>query len=737
MEDIWTKGGRIVRLPNLFSKEMRLAILATIGALLICLVATLTDRVFEPSYQPLPLVLSPLVPLGIGIALARFRWPLRVAIQAVVGVGVVSFVISRNHGSLPSDLVNGLFKGASAVFGTRWPVPAYPRAVALFALVVIVAAIVVVEMAVSGKYASGVLLAPTALLAFVALSASKAGMPSPRFLVLFTLGNLAILRLSSLTRSDLPHHAKGSAQQAERRSILTMAILGITAVSVGIVPAMLSGTLSNNGRFDPRRGIRDSQSNEDEISPLARVDVWRDLNPPLEMFRTTELSGQRWRIAGLSRYDGRSWMPSSNFQLAGTRIQEPDPKGLEPETITVTWGNLDVRWLPALDHTRTLSVDRRVKVDPGLGGFLVADIPAPQDTYELSVQRVTDDLSQLKGTFAQVSDDKVFVDGFEVPEALVELAKGVVAGAETDIERANALRDFLKKDYRLDTKVPSGHSLGVLSIFLQITKRGRSEQFVAGYALLAAAIGLPVRIAVGFEAKLTPDGTASAAMSADATAWPEIDYVGTGWVPIDVVPQERQDTAGEGQQPVNQAPVDDGRPPPTTVSPPPTSAVEQPPISLASGAEGTIPNAAKKAIAGFGFLLLAILAYVLVIFRLKSGRRRKRLEIDDPERRTTGAFRTSVDTLIDLGGRAPVNKTDRELVSIGAKVLPRQPEALGDLAHIATQAVYDGEEPDDRLSSAAWEKHDAFEAQAQADAGRWRWFKARMSLRSLRRGLPD
>ncbi len=725
-----------MRLPSLFTKEMRLAVLAGIGALLVCLVATLSDRVFEPSYQPLPLVLGPLVPLGIGMALARFRWPLRLAVQIAAGVGVVGFVIARNHGSLPGDLYEGALHGASAVFGTRWPVPAYARAVALFAFVVVIAAIVTVEMAVSGKFAAGMLLPPAALLGFIALSASKAGMPPPRFLVLFTLGCLAILRLASLTRSDLPHHAKGSPQQAERRSVLTMAILGITAVSVGVVPAMLSGSLSNGGRFDPRRGIRDAIRNEQEISPLSRVDVWRDINPPREMFRASLVAKDRWRIAGLTRYDGTTWMPPSNYQLAGTRIQEPDPKGQDPENIQVTWGDLDVRWLPVPDQSRTLSIDRRVKVDPGIGGFLVADVPQPQDSYELSVQPIVGDLAQLKGTFARTTTVSPFVDGFVVPPELVDLATGVVANFDTDIERANALRDFLLK-YEFDPKVPAGHSLGVLSIFLNSSKRGRAEQFVAAYALLAGAIGLPVRIAVGFESNPTADATAGVALSSDATAWPEIEFVGVGWVPIDVVPEQRQDTSGSGPQPVNQAPIDEGRPPPTTAAPPPTSALEQPPISLASGAEGTIPNGAKKAAAGFGFLLLAGLAYVLVILRLKAGRRRKRLSTDDPERRTTGAFRSSVDTLIDLGGRAPVTKTDRELVTIGAKVLPRQPEALGDLADIATQAVYDGDEPDERLSSAAWDKHEAFEAQAQADAGRWRWFRARISLRSLRRGLPD
>lgn len=723
------------RLSLALTKEHRLAVLAALAGLLVTLVASLTDRIFEPSYPVWPTVVVTLPPVGIAIVLSRLRWPLRLAVQIVIGALLVSFVITRNSGSLPSDLVGGITRGGSAVFGTRWPVPAYPRAVALIAVIVVAAAIAACEMAISGKFASGVLLPPVILLAVVSLAAAADGMPPPRFLVLLTLGCLAVLRLASLSRRDLPHHAKGSPEAVERRSVLTMAIVGMTAVSVGVVPALLAGAISNDDRFDPRQQIRDESIAADDISPLSRLDLWTSLEPSPVMFRTSSAQGRRWRVATMSRYDGRSWMPPSDYQLAGTRIEQPASSDEDVETIDVTWGDLDVRWLPAPAAERVLTIDRRVKVDTGLGGFLAGEVPAPSETYRILVQPRPPDPDRLKGSVA-TRQPSPFIDGFELPPSVVDLAASIVEGRESDYDRALAIADFLREKYTFDSQAPAGHSLGVLTLFLETSKSGRDEQFVAAYGLLASAVGLPVRIAVGFTA--TPDNSGgTVALASDAMAWPEVEFAGSGWVAMNAVPEQKTSETGSGQRAVNPAPVEENRVPPTTQAPPPTTARDEPRGSLASGAEGVIPNAAVKFIAGSLFILLALAAYVVVVLRLKSGRRRKRAVAGSPEARTTGAFRSSMDTLIDLGGRAPAAKTDRELAIGGRQVLLRETESLGQLAVLSTQAVYDGPEPGDDLGDTAWERQEAFEAEARAATTRWRWWRARLSMRSLRRGLPD
>ena len=89
--------------------------------------------------------------------------------------------------------------------------------------------------------------------------------------------------------------------------------------------------------------------------------------------------------------------------------------------------------------------------------------------------------------------------------------------------------------------LPSGHSVGHLRCFLlsadRCARRGSTEQFVAAFAVLARAAGLPTRVVVGF----TGAGSATAGTPVDvtahaATAWPEVRFAGVGWVAFDPLP---------------------------------------------------------------------------------------------------------------------------------------------------------------------------------------------------------
>src|SRR5262249_10159469 len=73
-----------------------------------------------------------------------------------------------------------------------------------------------------------------------------------------------------------------------------------------------------------------------------------------------------------------------------------------------------------------------------------------------------------------------------------------------------------------------------LTNFLFATRTGFCQQFAGAYAVLARAIGLPTRLAVGFaEGTATGNGNYQV-LNADAHAWPEV-YFGPAfaWLPFD------------------------------------------------------------------------------------------------------------------------------------------------------------------------------------------------------------
>jgi transglutaminase-like putative cysteine protease len=718
----------------IFTGRMRIMAVAIVATALGSLSAYQTRRIFEHNYGAWAASLVPLVALVIGLLLVSRPVAVRVVAQALGVIGVTAYAISRQGGTVPGDLGEAFLQGLTSNLSSRWPAPVLPVTVGGVIGALAVAAAISVELALARRFAVAVLLPSVVVMVMVALLAAESGPPSGQVLVAFSVLALLVLRLAALTRSDLPHHARGAKRDVERRSRVSMAIVGTTAVAVGLVPAAFGELLRSNDRFDPRERLADRASAQDEISPLARLDEWRNREPPNEVFSTSTDTPERWRLVALTRYDGRTWVPADDYRLSGGTLRRGTPE-LDSQLIDVVINDLDARWLPAPD--RTLEVSQRVFVDGTYGGLLVDDAPPSGTTYSLLVEPFDVGAPLLAGAGAGTALS-VFVEGFALPPEISELASTIVAGATTPYERSLRIASYLQQGYKLVSDVPAGHSLNVLEQFLLVSKTGRDEQFVAAYGVLAAAVGLPVRIAVGFELDPAPGGAAGlVAMSDRVTAWPEVEFDGVGWVRFDTVParESTESTTGEGTvAPVGQ---EQDQVPPTTQATPPTSTPPDVSPSVPVTPGFTVPTGVRRAALFSAIALLLVASYVIVVLRLKTMRRLRRRYSPDPERRTTGAFRSGVDVLIDLGATAPTSKTDRELVVAGVGMFGESAKELSPVAERATQAVFDEPEPDEDLATQAWEALGDFEREAAHDLGRWRYLRAKLSLRSFRRGLPD
>ena len=59
------------------------------------------------------------------------------------------------------------------------------------------------------------------------------------------------------------------------------------------------------------------------------------------------------------------------------------------------------------------------------------------------------------------------------------------------------------------------------------------EQFAGAYAVMARAIGLPTRVAVGFTTGEDAGGGQYEVRDANAHAWPEVYFTSLGWLPFE------------------------------------------------------------------------------------------------------------------------------------------------------------------------------------------------------------
>lgn len=466
-----------------------------------------------------------------------------------------------------------------------------------------------------------------------------------------------------------------------------------------------------------------------------------------EVFTVRSAVPSYWRMTSLDRFDGELWSSGGTFEEADGTL----PNGLAPdrrsvqvaqefhiEALSAIWlpaafeptsvdaRGLDVRWEPA---SSTLIVDRDRATSDGTTYRVVSALPQLDPDELRSAPSAPEDL---------VAHYTALPDGFS-PSA-VATARRVVAGADSDYDRARLLQDWFRDrfEYRID--IPAGHGESAIDAFLA-RRAGFCEQFAGAYAAMARSLGLPARVAVGF----TPGQRNAADLDEwivrgeNAHAWPEVYLSGFGWVAFEPTPG-RGAPNGEsytGVRPDQATPSGDeitlqssATPattvPPATVARPVPSA--EPSDPTATGGEGTgSPWPGRVALAAFVVLAAAAL-YVLVVAaglgvrRLRWRARARR----GPDERARVAWLEANDALAVTGLAPEPAETPLEFAArVGARVDVGR-EAHRALALVTTAADYaEGGVGDDEAARA--EAH----ARTVVDGVRRRTSWRRRTLRRL------
>jgi hypothetical protein len=124
-----------------------------------------------------------------------------------------------------------------------------------------------------------------------------------------------------------------------------------------------------------------------------------------------------------------------------------------------------------------------------------------------------------------------------MPERIKDLAKEWTAGANTSLERAQAIESHLRKDYRYDLASPSGRDKQPLDHFLFESKRGHCEFYSTAMAVMLRVVDVPTRNVTGFiGGTWNRFGRFYAVRNGDAHSWVEVYLDGQGWMTFDPTP---------------------------------------------------------------------------------------------------------------------------------------------------------------------------------------------------------
>ncbi|MEZ5163161.1 MAG: transglutaminaseTgpA domain-containing protein [Fimbriimonadaceae bacterium] len=124
----------------------------------------------------------------------------------------------------------------------------------------------------------------------------------------------------------------------------------------------------------------------------------------------------------------------------------------------------------------------------------------------------------------------------QVPRSVRDLAESAISGAGTDFEKAMAIKQFIERTVKYNTKAPATPGTADPVEYCLITsKQGYCDVFASSMILMARSVGMSARYATGYlmsNAKPESDGSYSIKES-DSHAWAEIYFEDVGWVIFD------------------------------------------------------------------------------------------------------------------------------------------------------------------------------------------------------------
>jgi len=365
-------------------------------------------------------------------------------------------------------------------------------------------------------------------------------------LALLALGAMTFLLLLALTHRRPLHHSSGQEATLVTATAAGLTVLalvfGSTATALPFYGSVrLPASWGGYGLTDSPLRVStdlDMRASLDQRSDrtLLRYSTDGPVPGPLRMYTLTLFDGRQWQRgeapSDLRRAAGRLW-PSG----------EGDGEPGEPTEIRVTVTALNQDTLPIPADPRSIEADGTWLYDEQRDEVVGVNTTTQGLSYVISVENreLTDDALRADGAgeppgglaqYLQVPDS-------EFEEEIRTLAAEVTADATTDYARAMALqmyfRDFTTFTYSTDA--PPVRTGDAVWDFLDAGS-GYCVQYATAMTLMARAVGLPARMAVGFlPGQRDRDATRTWEVTARlAHTWPEIYFEDAGWVRFEPTP---------------------------------------------------------------------------------------------------------------------------------------------------------------------------------------------------------
>jgi hypothetical protein len=658
-----------------------------------------------------PFVVAPVMVSVAMLALVDRRVALRLAGAVVAIVGAVTVAVVATDGSLGA-VVDAFTAGPQRLLSTEWPSPVRGD------LVGTVTALLATSVAISDELARRARWHLAPLLPLVVAGVIVTGLSAPlgvRWAGLIAFAVVAVTFAALRDDESLRHRLR--LLRGERRLVPLLLIAAMAA-------ALLSVPVALEARADPRRND-DAQRTATLLDPIEATNALRNLDPPITLHQIEIITGDttplRWRTAALENYDGVRWTPNLTLRPIGTTLGPSEGDTTEFD-VSFLDDNTSLVPFPA----NPVSVDAAVETDLDRTVVRLLERPIVGEVVAASATAAaTSEDAAVEGLAVRPIDDGV--------AGLSEFANEL-GGDGSTLEQLRTIEATLRDEWELDSDVQGGGlQQALIERFLRDTRRGNTEQFASGFAILARSLGADARVATGFRAPPT-SSTSLALVSSDATVWPEVRLNDGQWLAFDPVPLEE---VGGGEPPPPEPQVQTPAAPQPPIPPPPEPSTDiadtddDQEVTTSGALSAALTWVLRVTVVG-GVALLPIVLAAGTILALKQRRRRRRLNAATPLERIRGAWASATDALVDAGLSIRHSSTDTEIAVAAEPIVVPARRQLRRLASMATSATFGSPSHAELLADDAASCLMSVEDTIVDERSRWQRVRWRLSLRSLR-----
>ncbi len=317
--------------------------------------------------------------------------------------------------------------------------------------------------------------------------------------------------------------------------------VGLTALTVAaLAPLFMPG-------FGTKPVIDLSSFNSDgriRVSPLvsmgAVLSQAQQDGGNVEVFQVQTDHPSYWRMVALDSFDGTTgtWeaVPDDG-EIVGSDTQVPGVSGSGPEseqTFTIS-SDLGYAWLAMPPDPLTFQIDHQVTWHRASMSAEVDSFPDGGETYSVTSFDANPTAADLRKVQA-ADESAVDLELPAIPASVPETARLWTRGLHTDYDKVMAIwRNLAHTDFTYRVDVPYRDDAQSLADFL-VKRQGFCQQFASLMAVMLREIGIPARVAFGYNQGTALGNGVYSVRTKNLHSWVEVPFQGYGWLGFDPTP---------------------------------------------------------------------------------------------------------------------------------------------------------------------------------------------------------